>query len=195
MRHYLVPFLVYLLTVPILLFFSVELTVAYTIRFFLTAILLLVYWPHYRLRRHFSLLAIVSGIVIFILWVALSGFAFGGTPYIPVTWFDVAIKLAGMIILAPLIEELFTRQFLIRIVADKDWQKVPIGKFTWVSFIFTVLFFGFAHEEWLAGIITGIILNLLIYKTKKVESCILGHAVANLCLAVYVVFTSSWMLW
>ena len=108
---------------------------------------------------------------------------------------NIAFKLLGGILVAPLIEELFTRGFLLRFLIDPDkWEKIA-PKFTWFSFIVTVLFFGFSHNRWLAGLIVGIILNLLYIKTKRIENCIIAHAVANAALAAYVILINSWQFW
>jgi len=103
-------------------------------------------------------------------------------------------KLIISILLAPIIEEFFTRFFLLRFIISKKFKKVK-PHFTWPSFIITVLFFGFAHNRWLAGIITGILLNYLYYKRKEIGPCIVAHAVANLGLAIYVIYTGNWMFW
>ncbi len=67
--------------------------------------------------------------------------------------------------------------------------------FTWLSFIITVLFFGFSHNMWVAGLVVGIILNLWLYKTKRVEQCIVAHSFANFLLFLYVVQTNAYTLW
>ena len=41
----------------------------------------------------------------------------------------LALRLFGMIIIVPLIEEFFIRGFLMRYVDDPDWDEVPIGVF------------------------------------------------------------------
>ena len=148
--------------------------------------------------------AVLLGIVIFVIWISMEGlyprlgtptilnpFEFGSQFFLPI----LIIKLAGMILVAPLIEELFVRSFLMRIFIDADYEKVPIGKYTHLSFIITVLFFGFSHSMWLPGIITAVLLNLLLYKTKSIGSCIQAHAAANISLAIYVLATQNWIFW
>ncbi len=100
-----------------------------------------------------------------------------------------------MVLIAPIIEELFVRDFLNRIIVSKNFKKVPIGKFTVSSFVFTVLFFGFSHSMWLAGIVTGIAFNLYLMKVKKIESLIVVHSVTNLILFFYVMNTQKHFLW
>ncbi len=108
----------------------------------------------------------------------------------------LSIRLVGSVLVAAFIEELFIRSFLLRVLIDPDkWAVVPVGTYTLGSFVVVVLFFGFAHFQWLPGILTGIILNLLLYKRKKIFSCVQAHAIANLMLFLYVTYTGSWFFW
>ena len=205
MLRYVLPFLAYVLISPFLNLFFKDIYLNYTSKTLITGLLLLYYFKQYKeIKFKFDFLAVVLGVVIFIVWVGLEGMypALGSSlfnPYnaasslvVPV----LLIKLIGAILVAPLAEELFTRSFLIRFFIEPNkWEKIKIGKYTLFSFIVTVLFFGFSHNRWLPGIITGIFLNLLLYKRKQISSCIIAHGVANLCLAVYVLATGNWGFW
>ena len=48
--------------------------------------------------------------------------------------FLVLAGFAGSVLVAPLIEELFYRSFLMRYAVDPEWQDVPIGTYTFGSF-------------------------------------------------------------
>ena len=146
--------------------------------------------------------SVLIGVLIFILWVGLEGiypvFPSSGVYYDP-TAFDTSVfgflilaRFAGGVLVAPLIEELFCRSFLMRYAVDARWQDVPIGTYTLGSFAIVTLFFGFSHFRWLPGILTAVLLNLLLYRTKNVSSCVFAHATANLLLLVYVVYTGEW---
>jgi len=205
MLKYIVPFIAYILAIPLSNIIFKNLYISYIIKVLLTGILLIFYFKKYKEIKKFklSILGIITGIIIFLIWISIEAFYkriptsiynpydLGNNFFIPL----VLIKLAGMVLIAPLIEELFTRSFLIRILINTEYEKVKIGKFTWLSFIITVLFFGFSHSMWLPGIITGIILNLLLYKTKDLSACIQSHAVANIVLAIYVLITQNFMYW
>lgn len=198
MRAYIVPFLVYILTIPIVNFFLDNTYISYTARVLFTGLLIFIYRKEYKLRFKLDFLSVFIGILIFAIWLMLEGhypLFSSTTEFFPSNSLLLLIKLTGLLLIAPFIEEVFTRGFLIRFLIDRDWQKVPIGKFTWLSFIITVLFFGFSHNRWLSGLITCILLNLLLYRKKSVESCILAHFTANLLLAIYVLTTSSWFMW
>jgi CAAX prenyl protease-like protein len=92
-------------------------------------------------------------------------------------------------------EELFWRSFLIRYVISPDFSRVPIGMFTWSSFLITAVLFGLEHNLFVAGILAGIAYNLLLYYTRSLSACILAHAITNFILGVYVLQTGKWHFW
>lgn len=107
----------------------------------------------------------------------------------------VLFRMAGAVLIVPLMEELFWRSFLIRYIIDKRFENVPLGTFTWASFLLTVVLFGFEHHYILAGILAGVFYNLLLYRTRSLAQCVLSHAVTNLALGIYVVSTGKWQFW
>ena len=203
---YIIPFVLYIAITPLLgLFIDEPMYAGYVIKTILAAAALAYYWKKYKeIKFRFDLHAVLAGIVIFAIWVGIDGlyphlgepspfnpFVFGGIQ----AGILLAFILFGAIMIAPIIEELFVRSFLIRYIISEDFEKVKIGAYSLSSFIITVLFFGFSHNRWLAGIITGIILNLLLYKKKELNSCIIAHSIANLLLAIFVLSTGSWEFW
>ena len=110
--------------------------------------------------------------------------------------YAIIIKVLGLVLVAPFIEELFVRDFLIRFAqGGEKWESIKIGKFCWPSFVISVLFFGFSHSLWLAGLVTGVGFNLLLYKTKRIDAIIQAHMIVNFILTIYVLYTGQWMLW
>jgi uncharacterized protein len=106
-----------------------------------------------------------------------------------------ALRIAGAVLVVPLMEELFWRSFLLRYIIDSDFESVPLGRFTWVSFLATTLLFGLEHHLILAGMIAGAIYSAILYKTRSIAQCVLAHAVTNLALAGYVLYTGRWYFW
>jgi len=104
-------------------------------------------------------------------------------------------RIAGAVLVVPLMEELFWRSFLIRYIINKNFDTVKIGTFTWASFLITITLFGLEHNYILAGVMAGIFYNLLLYRTRSLAQCVLSHAVTNLALAIYVVITGKWQFW
>jgi uncharacterized protein len=104
-------------------------------------------------------------------------------------------RLFGLVVLVPIVEELFWRGFLLRWLVSPDWQAVPVGRYTPFSFLGVTLLFTLAHPEWLAAAVYCALLNGLIYWTRDLWNCIVAHAVSNLLLAGYILTTSAWQLW
>lgn len=158
-------------------------------------------------RLNAIVLAIVTGLIVFVLWVRLEGwypfFAFLGTRtgLDPATlptgwkWPFIVVRLFGLVLLVPLMEELFWRSFLIRWLIDPSFLKVPIGRVTPMAAVVSSVAFGFSHPEWLPALCTGLLWAWLLWQTKSVSACVISHAVANLALAVHVLATGDWKYW
>ena len=152
-----------------------------------------------------TILSCGVGLLVFALWIKMdwtlgaAGLPQGFNPtLLPGRNVQIAMtffRIAGAVLVVPLMEELFWRSFLIRTIIDKNFDTVRMGTFTWTSFLLTVLFFGLEHNYILAGIMAGIIYNLLLYKTRSLAHCVLAHAITNLALAIYVVSTGKWQFW
>ena len=214
--NYVLPFVLYLLIgelVPGLLCgydAHYHIYAAYTLRTVIVGGILLRYRSVYTelTDRTLDGLALLTGALIFALWVGLDGHypVFSGAS--SQSHFDpslfgtgmliilVSVRFVGSVLVAAFIEELFTRSFLMRYVIEPErWAEIPVGMYTFTSFMVVALFFGFAHVQWLPGILAGILLNLLLYKRQNIVSCVEAHAMANLLLFFYVLYTESWFFW
>lgn len=100
------------------------------------------------------------------------------------------------IILVAIIEELFWRAWLLRWLAKPDFRKLPLGSTTAFAFWATAVLFASEHGPyWDVGLLTGIIYNWWMTRTKSLGDCILMHAVTNACLSAYVMSTGKWEYW
>lgn len=113
----------------------------------------------------------------------------------PIRILMTATRVAGAVLVVPLMEELFWRSFLLRYLIDPDFESVPLGRFTWTSFLVSTVLFGLEHHLFVAGMIAGAIYSIILYKTRSLAQCILAHAVTNLALAAYVLYTGNWYFW
>jgi CAAX prenyl protease-like protein len=152
-----------------------------------------------------TFISLVTGIVVFGLWIwMIWPFAVFGT----LTGFDpsvftneslrytmVTIRLAGAVIIVPIMEEIFWRSFLIRYLSGPSFSDIGIGQMTATAFIVTTVLFGLEHNLWLAGMMAGVAYNLLLLQTKSIVQCIFAHAVTNFMLGVYVLATKQWFFW
>ena len=152
-----------------------------------------------ELRPNISWLAVAVGLIAIAIWIALD-------PLYPKLshatvfdasgrWWFIGCRVAGAVLVVPVMEELFWRAFLIRWLVDEKFKGVPVGKFTWPSFAITVGLFGAEHNQWLAGLVCGALYNWLLYRTRSVFACVVAHAVSNAALAGWVLARGDWKFW
>lgn len=173
------------------------------------AALLAWWWRDYefhRLARIGFVLAIA--LFVFILWIAPQAF-FGFAPrndgFNPnvfaeqpaAYWATVILRFLRLVIVVPLVEEIFWRGLVLRYCINEDFERVPFGSFSWLSFGVVTLLFTLAHStaDWPAAAITGALYNLVAYRTRSLSSCILAHAVTNLLLGLWIMRTQQWGFW
>ena len=110
--------------------------------------------------------------------------------------FVLVFRALRAVIIVPIVEELFWRGWLLRWLINPDFQKVPLGAFSWSSFAITSLLFASEHGPyWEVGLLAGAIYNLWIVRTKSLGDCILAHAVTNGVLSAYVIAAGKWEYW
>lgn len=107
----------------------------------------------------------------------------------------VAVRLTGLVLVVPLIEEFFWRTFLWRYLVSERFEQVAPGTFTWLSFLGTTAAFAVVHPEFVTAAVWGAGVGLLYIWTKNVWACIAMHASTNLLLGLYVITTGTWVLW
>ena len=96
----------------------------------------------------------------------------------------------------PIAEELFFRGFLIRRCISEDADSVPIGQFSWFSFLVSSIAFGALHgDAWLAAIVVGMLFGLALFTRRRLFDAVVAHATTNALLSGYVIATGSWAQW
>jgi CAAX prenyl protease-like protein len=99
-------------------------------------------------------------------------------------------------LLVAVIEELFWRGWLPRWIQDTSFSRIPLGQYTRVAFWTTAVLFAAEHGPfWEVGLVTGIIYNWWMRRTRSLGDLMLAHGVTNLALSIYVIRTGSWMFW
>ncbi len=172
-------------------------------------VLLCRWWPEYKMRPPArAWIAVLIGVIALILWIAPQQFLgfdprrdgfdpgrFGthGWPYA----LNTGLRFVRLVIIVPLVEEIFWRGFLLRYLIDDDFLDVPVGAFSWKSFAIVTGGFTLEHTfpDWPAAILTGMLFNLVAYRTRSLSACVLTHAVTNLLLGLYVMRTGQWGFW
>lgn len=108
----------------------------------------------------------------------------------------VAVRFLGYVVTVPIAEELAFRGFLARRLVSDDPEGVPLGTFTWLSFLGSSLAFGLLHQSaWIPGTIAGAAYALALYQRRRIGDPIAAHATTNALLGTYVIATGSWGSW
>ena len=203
---YVAPFALFAVCIYLGPLFNIPQVILYPIKTALVAGTLIYFWNVYEqeIKFSFSWLAVLSGVIVFFIWVLPEGLypQIGHSEFNPYkrasgygVYFVITFKLIGATLVVPLMEEIFWRSFALRFAIKSDFKSVPLGRFSWFSFIFISILFGFEHHRWLVGIFAGMIYSGLLYRSKNLFDPILSHAITNLLLGIYVVSTHHWSFW
>jgi CAAX prenyl protease-like protein len=128
-------------------------------------------------------------------WEGFNPEIFAGDPAL--YWSTVLARFLRLVIVVPLVEEIFWRGFLQRYLIDERFQTVPFGKYTHLSFFGVAIAFTLIHSmpDWPAAFITGILYGWLAVRTKSLLAPVVAHAVTNLALGCYIMTTKQWGFW
>jgi len=170
---------------------------------------LIFYWKSYQFGSRGPLpLAVGVGLAVFLLWVSpqlafgrpprLDGFdpsVFSGDPTLYAG--TIGMRFLRLVVIVPLVEEIFWRGFLQRYLIDERFTAVPFGKFTPLSFWAVAVLFMLVHQpaDWPAALLTGAIYGWVAIRTKSLLACVVAHATTNLALGFYIVATRQWGFW
>jgi CAAX prenyl protease-like protein len=170
---------------------------------------LVFFWGRYDFGKSGAWLpAMAVGLIALGLWLVpqalpgssprLDGFdptVFSGSPLL--YWLTVVARFARLVIVVPLVEEIFWRGFLMRYLIREDFTKIPLGAYDTRSFFGVAALFMLVHSmpDWPAAFVTGLLYNGLLVRTKSLSACVAAHAVTNLGLGIYIMATRQWGFW
>ncbi len=175
----------------------------------LCAAALLFYWKDYEFGSQRALpIALGVGVLIFVLWIAPEAFLgfpdrFDGfNPMVFETspglyWGTVVARFFRLVVVVPLVEEIFWRGFLQRYLIKENFVTVPFGQYTHLSFWGVTLAFASVHwgPDFIPAILTGAAFGWIAIRTKSLLACVIAHAVTNLLLGIYIMKTGQWGYW
>ena len=174
---------------------------------------LLWFWRHKYIADFSSglslseiLTAIFCGLLVLAIWIVPEEYLFQlgeGTAFNPYALGQsqaaaavlIGVRLIGSSLVVPIMEELFWRSFLMRYTINPDFKSVPMGAFSWFSFLGVAFLFGLEHHRVVVGIIAGLLYGLLLVHQKNIKGVMLAHGVTNFGLGIYVVVTGNWIFW
>ncbi|MGB6219820.1 CAAX prenyl protease-related protein [Haloferula sp.] len=114
-------------------------------------------------------------------------------------WFALVMRFIRAAVLVALVEEIFWRSFMMRLLLDWDgkyWRK-PFGVASRLSFFVVTGLFVVAHApvDYAGALIYGSLTYLLCVWSKNLGACVVMHAVANLLMGLYAVGFGKLGLW
>jgi CAAX prenyl protease-like protein len=107
----------------------------------------------------------------------------------------LAVRLYGLIVMVPVMEEIFWRSFLLRYLTNPDFRRLPMGTFSLSALGVTVAGFSVSHPEWLVAAIASLVFAFWLRRTKSLFAAIVVHATTNAALGAYVLATGAWQYW
>ena len=195
----------------------------YTFKIAATTLAMLMVLPGYLTWRPFRVsgVAFIVGAVGAVVWVVLAKLQVATYEYLPPGWgkwlelggeragFNpltelpsgsawsygfLAIRFFGLVVVVAIIEEFFLRAWLVRFVMDVDWFMIPFAVVNKLGLATLILFPVLAHPERLAALAWFSLVTWLMLRTKNIWDCVMAHAVTNLLMGMWVVYSGDWWM-
>lgn len=165
-------------------------------------------WKDLKFEPKWIPVAVAVGLLLFAAWVGIESYLSyphlgertGYNPWekIPDEGMRMAfigVRFFGLVLLVPLMEELFWRSFMLRFATQTDFRSLAIGTFSLAGAAITCGLFALAHPEWIPAFLFAAALAALVRYTKSIFACFVAHLVTNLSLGIYVLTERAWALW
>lgn len=172
------------------------------------AVLLGVWWKKYGFAwRRGWWLGFLAGVLALAVWIApqewfgaerrIGGFDlwfFGGGDAFKL---NLLFRVLRLVVVVPLLEEIFWRGFLLRHLIRDPFDEVAFGTRSWPAFGIVALLFAIAHwgPDFWPALVTGALYNALAFSTRSLGACVIAHATTNLLLGFYIFRTQQWGFW
>ena len=110
---------------------------------------------------------------------------------------NAAFRFLRLVVVVPLLEEIFWRGFLLRHLIHDPFDEIPMGARSWRAFWMVAGLFAVAHwgPDFWPALITGALYNAVAWTTRSLGACVLAHATTNLLLGIYLFRTQQWGFW
>jgi exosortase E/protease (VPEID-CTERM system) len=145
-------------------------------------------------------LAVGAGLAVAAIWAAAN--PTGGTeisaalaalgPAERTSW--IVSRVIGSVLIAPIIEELAFRGYLLRRLSGADFRSVAYPQVTPAALAFSSLAFGAMHSRFWLGALAGLAYALVAKRTGSLAAAIVAHATTNAALTALSLATGDWSL-
>jgi exosortase E/protease (VPEID-CTERM system) len=148
---------------------------------------------------------VAAAVVTTIVWVFAArstgvdrGLWFAATTALPrsaaIGW--MVARTLGYVAVAPIVEELAFRGYLIRRLQSATVEADGLGRFSTVAVVGSSLLFGLLHGHlWVAGTVAGLAFAAVFCRRGRIADAIVAHAMTNGLLAIYACTTGQWAVW
>ena len=150
------------------------------------------------------LLAVAVGLVVFGVWINFdSGWAAlgSGPGFVPLRddgTLDLALaglRLFGLVLVVPVMEELFWRSFLLRWIDRREFLAADPKRASLVAFALSSALFATEHSLWFAGLVAGAAYTWIYMRAGDLRLPIVSHATTNGTLGLWILATGNWGFW
>jgi exosortase E/protease (VPEID-CTERM system) len=201
----LVPFLVMLGSTLLVSALSSDFQWFYPLRAIATGTVIFLLWKKYELDPTVpSILPIICGAAIFLLWITLIPASPQTDQSFAKTLFDMPALLAffwilfrflGSALIVPIAEELAFRAYLFDLLGIGSRAKGRQGAARFLAVFLISLAFGLLHEYVIAATLAGLVYGLLRLRSNRVWDAIVSHVTTNFLLSIYVFWSGHWSYW
>jgi len=151
--------------------------------------------------------SILIGLVVCAAWIGIDKYvpyphlgertAFDPTTLRSSAWWApfLAVRFYGLVLMVPVMEEVFWRSFLLRYLTNANFRQLPVGTFSTSALMIMLAASALAHPEWLVAIMASLAYALWLRRTRSLFGAIVAHAVTNATLGAYVLVTEDWQYW
>lgn len=151
--------------------------------------------------------SVLIGLAVCVAWVGIDRIvayphlgnrtAFDPTPLRESSWWlgFLAIRFYGLVLMVPIMEEIFWRSFLLRYLTNPDFQHLPMGTFSATALVLMVAASALAHPEWLVAVVASVVYAYWLRRSRSLFGVIVAHATTNAALGGYVLATGNWQYW
>ena len=198
----LIPFVVLMATVLITAALSAQAEFFYPLRVVLVGIAILWSWQYLDLSDfHFSTEAVLVGIGVALFWIAMSPAdnaanqnihqLLTGLSATTAAWW-IALRILGAILIAPIAEEFALRGYLLAKFSGSAAMTKGQLPMVPAAVALSAASFGLLHQAWLAGIVAGLAYAIVRLRTAHLGHAITAHAITNLIIGLYALYTENW---